>query len=74
MKNPGNYLFQNSYSDDFFISLARGKTVIFLKIAHWVWGRNAPTSAMRQSAQFASLYYVAKLASSKVARIQEGQN
>jgi hypothetical protein len=57
-----------------FSSLAGGKTGIFSKIADWVWGRDAPTSAREQSAQFASLYYVAKLASSKVARIQEGQN
>jgi hypothetical protein len=42
--------------------------------ADWVWGRNAPTSAREQSAQFASLYYRAKLALSKIARIQEGQN
>jgi hypothetical protein len=57
-----------------FSSLAGGKTGIFSKIAHWVWGRNAPTSAGEQSGQMAFLYYRAKLASGKFARIQEGQN
>jgi hypothetical protein len=60
-------------NDGFFTTLAGGKTAYFLKNANWVWGRNAPTSAGEQSAQIAFLYYRAKLASSKIARIQEGQ-
>jgi hypothetical protein len=41
--------------------------------ADWVWGRYTPTSAGEQSGQMAFLYYRAKLALSKIARMQNGK-